>query len=79
MVLSWGRGVFGQLGHGSLENVTIPTPIEKLVKTHIHSVACGWQHTMALTSLGRVFTWGYGEDGQLGHSDANDQIHPKEI
>jgi len=26
-------------------------------------VACGWQHTMALSVDQRVFSWGYGEDG----------------
>jgi len=27
---------------------------------------------MALSTQGRVFTWGYGEDGQLGHGDTHD-------
>lgn len=42
-------------------------------------VACGWQHTAALTQDGKMFTWGYGEDGQLGHGDANDYIVPKKV
>lgn len=32
MVLSWGRGIFGQLGHGDTENYSLPTPIESLVR-----------------------------------------------
>jgi hypothetical protein len=36
MVLTWGRGVFGQLGHGDTENQSIPTPIDKLIKTHVY-------------------------------------------
>jgi alpha-tubulin suppressor-like RCC1 family protein len=34
---------------------------------------------MALSSQGRVFSWGYGEDGQLGHGDTQDYQVPKEI
>jgi alpha-tubulin suppressor-like RCC1 family protein len=34
---------------------------------------------MALSSQGRVFSWGYGEDGQLGHGDTNDYLLPKEV
>ncbi|CDW87540.1 kinesin motor domain containing protein [Stylonychia lemnae] len=79
MILSWGRGIFGQLGHGDTENYSLPTPIETLVKIQIIQVACGWQHTMSLSSQGRVFSWGYGEDGQLGHGDTNDYLLPKEL
>eukprot|EP00347_Sterkiella_histriomuscorum_P016506 403352920 len=79
MILSWGRGIFGQLGHGDTENYSLPTPIEALVKIQIIQVSCGWQHSMALSSQGRIFSWGYGEDGQLGHGDTNDYLLPKEI
>ena len=34
---------------------------------------------MAQSSQGRVFSWGYGEDGQLGHGDTQDHQIPKEI
>jgi len=76
MVLTWGRGVFGQLGQGTSENVRVPTVVAKLMKTHVAQVACGWQHTLALSSNGKVFAWGYGEDGQLGHGDKLDQTVP---
>ena len=35
IVLTWGRGIFGQLGHGDTENYSIPTPIEALIKIQI--------------------------------------------
>ena len=53
--------------------------MESLIRTQILSVSCGWQHTLALSSLGRSFSWGYGEDGQLGHGDTNDYLQPKEV
>jgi alpha-tubulin suppressor-like RCC1 family protein len=42
-------------------------------------IGCGWQHTIALSADGRVFSWGYGEDGQLGHGDTNDYLQPTQI
>lgn len=68
-VVTWGRGVFGQLGHGNNENYAIPTPVEVLLQIPVHQITCGWQHTMALSYDRRVFSWGYGEDGQLGHGN----------
>ena len=32
---------------------------------------------MALSKSGSVFTWGLGEDGQLGHGDSADYNVPK--
>lgn len=79
VLFTWGRGIFGQLGHGSNESYTVPTPIASLNDFNIIQVACGWQHTLALTDTGRVFSWGYGDDGQLGHGDANDYVSPREV
>ena len=31
IVVTWGRGVFGQLGHGDNENRNIPTPVKGLL------------------------------------------------
>lgn len=50
-----------------------------IYKQTIVQVACGWQHTLCLTLDGRVFSWGYGEDGQLGHNDTEDSLSPKEV
>ena len=34
---------------------------------------------MCLSSFGKVYSWGYGEDGQLGQGDTNDYLTPREI
>ena len=79
-LLTWGRGVFGQLGHGNVQSYSIPNPVSALIKVPICQVSCGWQHTMALSkSKQAVFSWGYGEDGQLGHDNNNDCLVPKQI
>lgn len=47
-------------------------PEEILVK----SASCGSRHTAAVTRDGRLYTWGFGQWGQLGHGDQWTQDHP---
>ena len=35
-------------------------------KTKIKKIACGSTHSLGLTVDGNVFSWGFGENGQLG-------------
>ena len=39
----------------------------KTLNEHAVSVACGGSHTAVLTKSGRLYTFGYGMHGQLGH------------
>ena len=41
-------------------------------------VGGGW-HTAALTKEGKVFTWGYNYNGQLGHGDRQDKHIPTKV
>jgi alpha-tubulin suppressor-like RCC1 family protein len=45
----------------------------------VTALALGATHSLALTADGRVFSWGGGGIGQLGHSDAVNIHKPKEI
>ena len=40
-------------------------------------VACGNDHSVALTDHGFVLTWGRGFGGALGHNDEQDRAKPK--
>ena len=65
---TFGRGKNGELGHGGdKENKTSPALVHALESNHITQVKCGEVHTMALTASGYVFTWGYTDNGVLGH------------
>ena len=68
-VYTFGSGESGQLGHGDKKNRTSPTLVKSLEGMHITQVQCRGYHTMALTSSGYVYTWGYAEEGQLGHGN----------
>ena len=68
-VCTFGRGEEGRLGHGDQQNKTSPALVVALEGKHITQVQCGGRHTMALTSSGYVFTWGFAGNGALGHGD----------
>nr|XP_047123873.1 E3 ubiquitin-protein ligase HERC2 isoform X1 [Hydra vulgaris]XP_047123877.1 E3 ubiquitin-protein ligase HERC2 isoform X2 [Hydra vulgaris] len=69
---SCGESSFGKLGIGDITgNVTSPrlvTGLNQLIVTKV-SVHSGGNHVMALTSDGLAFSWGDGENGQLGHGN----------
>ncbi|OXU31335.1 hypothetical protein TSAR_012680, partial [Trichomalopsis sarcophagae] len=66
-----GEGTNGRLGLGDNNNVGEPKPIPFLSQYIIKKVAVhsGGKHALALTQDGKVFSWGEGEDGKLGHGN----------
>jgi hypothetical protein len=76
-VYSFGDGSNGQLGHGDKEDRLTPTLIgAPLEGKFVVQVACGRNHSMALTREGSVYTWGYGANGRLGHGSEVDYTFP---
>eukprot|EP00045_Choanoeca_perplexa_P015569 m.197804 g.197804 ORF g.197804 m.197804 type:complete len:458 (-) comp17027_c0_seq1:75-1448(-) len=45
----------------------------------ITDIACGQNHTVVIDSKKRVFTWGFGGYGRLGHSTSKDEGLPRLI
>ena len=70
-VYTWGNGTSGQLGHGSNRCESGPQQVDpgRFRGEKVVFVAAGGMHTAAVTAGGRLYTWGYGEDGELGHGD----------
>jgi alpha-tubulin suppressor-like RCC1 family protein len=57
----------GQLGqHPQTADLNHPQAIPHLANERVQSVACGDDFTLALTSDGKVFSWGDNNCGQLG-------------
>lgn len=50
-----------------------------LADKKVVDVACGFQHTVAVTDTGDVYTWGYGKNGALGHGDWDQVNMPKRV
>jgi alpha-tubulin suppressor-like RCC1 family protein len=76
---SFGRGVYGKLGHGGRGSEAVPRLIAALNHVVVKQVAAGVDHSMVLTRDGDVFTWGSGNAGQLGHGNMDHQNVPKRV
>jgi len=46
-----------------------PTKIRALGRHKISYISAGVFHAACVTQDGKVFSWGYGKDGQCGHGD----------
>jgi len=73
-VYTWGFNGYGQLGNAtevSTYNVPVPVFTSGVLngKTVIQ-IAAGNGHSIALTTEGNVYTWGWGGYGQLGNEDS---------
>lgn len=58
--MSVGLGTNGRLGHGGNENLDEPKEIEALNNVEISELAAGHRHSLALSSSGELYAWGYG-------------------
>ncbi|KAF8015027.1 hypothetical protein BT93_H0730 [Corymbia citriodora subsp. variegata] len=84
---TFGDGTFGVLGHGDLRSISRPKEVESLRGSRVKSVACGHWHTAAIVEVvsdrlspssvsGKLFTWGDGDRGRLGHGDQEKRLLP---
>ncbi|XP_049931728.1 PH, RCC1 and FYVE domains-containing protein 1-like isoform X1 [Nymphaea colorata] len=89
-LFTFGDGTFGVLGHGDCRSVTRPREVETLRGLRTICAACGVWHTAAVVdvmcgtpnsngSSGRLFTWGDGYKGMLGHGDNESRLVPASV
>ncbi|KAK2636239.1 hypothetical protein Ddye_031031 [Dipteronia dyeriana] len=92
LLFTFGDGSFGALGHGDRSSSRIPREVETLRGLRTTRVACGVWHTAAIvevvtessnsstfdsSSFGKLFTWGDGDKGRLGHGDKEPRLIPE--
>lgn len=76
---TFGNDHSGQLGNGTSDNSSHPTPEAVTLPGatgSIVQIAAGWEFSLALTSSGQLYSFGNDEDGQLGNGEANGAPHP---
>lgn len=66
-VFCWGEENGGRLGHKINMDVPYPKVVESLSRVCVRTIACGAQHTCAVTSSGELYAWGDSSHG-VGHS-----------
>ena len=90
-VYSFGRGDSGQLGRKGPDDSkgqvqegyfdSTPGRVGAEMKGHaIKQITCGSNHTICVSTRSKVFAWGYGDNGSLGHGKADgDLLFPEMI
>lgn len=83
-------GDHGELGHGDFEPRYKPTLVKELYQTgqmyflffsnfSISQISCGFKHVIARNNSGKIYTWGWGERGQLGHETDRNLPYPRKL
>ena len=81
-LFSWGENAHGQLGLGDTKNRFLPVMVDPLQVSQRSrdtrpvkalEISCGGRHVVVVATIGRVFTWGWNKNGQLGlgHTSAH--------
>jgi alpha-tubulin suppressor-like RCC1 family protein len=79
LLYSWGSGEAGQLGLEECRDRNTPQLIEALAREKVMLLAAGGAHSLAVTKVGVVFSWGEGSHGQLGLGACHDTARPQGI
>ncbi|TKS80820.1 BTB domain-containing protein 2 [Collichthys lucidus] len=79
-VFAWGHNGYSQLGNGTTNHGLTPALVStNLLNKRVTEVACGSHHTIALTTDGEVFAWGYNNSGQVGSGSTANQPTPRRV
>uniref|UniRef100_A0A4W5RQ10 non-specific serine/threonine protein kinase n=1 Tax=Hucho hucho TaxID=62062 RepID=A0A4W5RQ10_9TELE len=72
IIMTFGSGSNGCLGHGNFNDVTQPKIVEV-------QVSCGASHVLAVTNDREVFSWGRGDNGRLGLGTQDSHNFPQQV
>ncbi len=76
---SFGSNKNGCLGLGHKSSIETPTVVHELCNKKIVDVCDGFEHVIARTENGEVYSWGHNNYGQLGIGSQNNEFKPKLI
>ena len=70
----WGNNSYGQMGNGT-SGTNVPTPTLVTIPSGAKAISAGWYHSLAVSTLGAVFSWGRNNSGQIGNGSASATTH----
>ncbi|ESO92636.1 hypothetical protein LOTGIDRAFT_120493 [Lottia gigantea] len=79
ILMTYGSGANGCLGHGNYQDVAQAKIVEALLGYEVVQVSCGASHVLAVTNEHEVFSWGRGDNGELGLNNQESYPCPQEI
>lgn len=78
-VLAWGLNKYGQLGDGTTKNRRTPVQVKLPKGTKVTAISTGCYHSLAITSTGKLYAWGYNSRGQLGDGTTKNRHTPVQV
>eukprot|EP00826_Nyctotherus_ovalis_P006062 TRINITY_DN11396_c0_g3_i4.p1 TRINITY_DN11396_c0_g3~~TRINITY_DN11396_c0_g3_i4.p1 ORF type:complete len:991 (-),score=267.98 TRINITY_DN11396_c0_g3_i4:702-3584(-) len=80
-VFTWGVGEYGALGISDCTTQWFPVQVifKEKYKVNVKSVSCGTRHTAMVDEMGRLYTCGAGDAGQLGTGSRERLTQPANI
>ncbi|XP_016421585.1 probable E3 ubiquitin-protein ligase HERC1 [Sinocyclocheilus rhinocerous] len=79
-LFSFGNGDYGRLGLGNTSNKKLPERVSALEGHQVGQVACGLNHTLAVSADGMtVWAFGDGDYGKLGLGNATAKSSPQKV
>ena len=73
---TWGSGTNGRLGHGDTVMQLRPRRVEALSHVNVLHASAGSGHSVAVSDAGKLYTWGQGYSGRLGHGNQETKPQP---
>jgi alpha-tubulin suppressor-like RCC1 family protein len=79
-VKCWGQGNYGQRGDGStVTTQKTPVSVSGLEDVTITQISCEYEHSLAVTSTGKVYAWGRNQYYQLGDQTTDTRSNAVEV
>ena len=80
-VYAWGSNFYGELGRGDAGSEPGLTPQRVQLPSDLQwvAIAAGYAHTLALSADGQIYSWGFGDSGQLGRGSFENDATPSVV
>jgi alpha-tubulin suppressor-like RCC1 family protein len=78
-ILAWGNNSKGQLGNGTTVSRRLPVPVKLPNGVTVKAISAGDDNGLALTTAGRLLSWGGNEAGQLGDGTRKGRLVPGSV
>jgi alpha-tubulin suppressor-like RCC1 family protein len=78
---TWGCGTNGRLGHGDQNSIGHPKKVQfgENLSEKVYLISCGDTHSACITTAKKIYTWGSGSFGKLGHGSFSDISEPQQV